>query len=61
MSPANRRTETWRIAMRIKTTLLVIGVVLTVTGVLLGHRCCFLAAEAFVRLATVVLISAVAV
>jgi len=46
--------------MRIKTTLLVIGIVLTVTGVLLGHRCCFLAAEAFVRLATVVLISAVA-
>jgi hypothetical protein len=60
MRPAKRRAEMRRITMGIKTTLLVIGVVLTVTGVLLGHRCCFLAVEAFVRLATVVLIFAVA-
>jgi hypothetical protein len=46
--------------MDIKKMLLVIGIVLTVARVLLGHHCWFLAVEAFVRLAAVALISAVA-
>ena len=46
--------------MDIEKMLLVIGIVLTVARVLLGQHCWFFAAEAFVRLATVALISAVA-
>jgi len=46
--------------MGIKITLLVIEIALTATKVLLGHHCWFFAVEAFVRLATVVLISTLA-
>ena len=46
--------------MDIEKMLLVIGIVLTVARVLLGHRCWFFAVEAFVRLAAVALISTVA-
>jgi hypothetical protein len=45
--------------MDIEKILLVVGIVLTVARVLLGHHCWFLTAEAFVRLAAVALISAV--
>jgi hypothetical protein len=46
--------------MSIGKMLLVIGIVLTVAGVLLGYHCWFFAVEVFVRLAAVALISAVA-
>jgi hypothetical protein len=46
--------------MTIGKMLLVIGIALTVAKVLLGGHCWIFAVEAFVRLATVVLISAVA-
>jgi hypothetical protein len=46
--------------MTIGKMLLVIEVALTVVKVLLGRHCWIIAVEAFVRLTTVVLISAVA-
>jgi hypothetical protein len=46
--------------MDIEKMLLVIGIVLNVARVLVGHRCWFLAVETFVRVAAFALISTVA-
>ena len=46
--------------MSVEKTLLIIGIVLRVTAVLLGHHWWFFAMEAFVRLAAIAAISAVA-
>jgi hypothetical protein len=40
-----------RMAMSICKAFLVIGIILTVAGVLLGHGCWFFAVEAFVKIA----------
>ena len=47
--------------MNIGKTLVVIGIVLTVAAALLGHHWWIFAAEAFLRLAAVALISAGAI
>jgi hypothetical protein len=55
-----RKSRLEGFAMNIEKMLLLVGIVLMVARVLLGHHCWFLAVEAFVRVAAVALISAVA-
>ena len=45
-------------AMSIGKTFLVIGIMLTVAGVLLGHYCWFFAVEVFVKIAPAALLLA---
>jgi hypothetical protein len=59
MIPAKHITEKWRIAMRIGTTLLVIGIALTAADVLHGHHWWFFAVETVVKFAAAAVLSAV--
>jgi hypothetical protein len=58
MIPARHITETWRIAMRIGTTLLVIGIALRAATVLHGQQWWFFAVETVVKFAAATVLSA---
>ena len=56
--PPKQITETRRIGNEYRENVLVIGIVLTVAAIWLGHYCWFLGLEAFVKLAAAALLMA---